>query len=326
MMVPRFWAEARVQQKHQGRQLTVRRFGWSDMDQAEAQTHAQARVQDALARLLAGEKLERREPRVPYHGASGVPIREEIVSRHGEVIITRNSYGARCLNTPNTLFADIDFPEKLVWRVGCLAYLLMLVAALLAGRFTQSWLIGAFGVLVVLFVVGPLVKRLQRMRPDETPDAEIMARNRVAEFAQEHPDWSLRLYRTPAGLRVLATHRPFEPADPMVSEFFRALGADSIYALMCQNQQCFRARVSPKPWRIGIQKHMRPRPGTWPVNPERLPLRNEWIAHYETQSQNWAACRFVETLGIGVIHPQVQPVLELHDGMCRATVAGLPIA
>jgi len=36
-----------------------------------------------------------------------VPIREEIVSRHGDTIITRNSYGARCLNTPNALFADI---------------------------------------------------------------------------------------------------------------------------------------------------------------------------------------------------------------------------
>lgn len=326
MIVPQFWAEARLQQRHQGKQVTVRRFGWSDIDQLDAQINAEARAQEAMASVLAGEKLERREPKVPYHGAFGVPIREEVLSRHGDTVITRNSYGAHCLNTPNTLFADIDFPEKPVWRVGCLAYLLMLVAALLAGRFTHSWLIGAFWVLVVLFVVGPLVKRVQRMRPDETPDAETLARNRVAEFAQGHPDWNLRIYRTPAGLRVMATHKSFEPADPMVSTFFKALGTDAIYALMCQNQQCFRARLSPKPWRMGIQKHMRPRPGTWPINPQHLPVRNEWIAHYEAQSQNWAACRFVETLGSGVVHPEVQEVLKLHDEMCRATVAGLPIA
>jgi hypothetical protein len=40
---------------------------------------------------------------MPYNGAAGVPIREEIVGRHGETVITRNSYGARCLNMPNVL-------------------------------------------------------------------------------------------------------------------------------------------------------------------------------------------------------------------------------
>jgi len=59
--------------------------------------------------VLSGEKLIRREPKIPYKGAAGVPIREEIVSRHGETIITRNAYGARCLNTPNVLFADVRY-------------------------------------------------------------------------------------------------------------------------------------------------------------------------------------------------------------------------
>ena len=59
--------------------------------------------------MLSGEKLRRREPQTSYNGAEGVPIREEVLEQHGEEIITRNSYGARCLNTPNVLFADIDF-------------------------------------------------------------------------------------------------------------------------------------------------------------------------------------------------------------------------
>ena len=78
----------------------VRRFGWSDNSQDAAQVNADERAQEALQRLLSGEKLPRREPKVPYNGGEGVPIREEIVSRHGETIITRNSYEARCLNTP----------------------------------------------------------------------------------------------------------------------------------------------------------------------------------------------------------------------------------
>jgi hypothetical protein len=81
-----------------------------------AQVNADERAQEALQRLLSGEKLPRREPKVPYNGGEGVPIREEIVSRHGETIITRNSYGARCLNTPNVLVADVDFQEERMAR------------------------------------------------------------------------------------------------------------------------------------------------------------------------------------------------------------------
>ena len=37
------------------------------------------------------KKLERREPKVAYNGALGVPIREEVLSRHNNAVITRNS-------------------------------------------------------------------------------------------------------------------------------------------------------------------------------------------------------------------------------------------
>src|SRR6187455_1005744 len=104
MIVPQFWAEARIQQTRPLRRITVRRFGWSDVSQEEAQAHAEARAREAFDRIASGEVLRRREPRVPYSGADGVPIREEILERHGDVIITRNVYGARCLNTPNVAF------------------------------------------------------------------------------------------------------------------------------------------------------------------------------------------------------------------------------
>ncbi|NDF01697.1 MAG: hypothetical protein EB034_26050, partial [Verrucomicrobia bacterium] len=100
MNIPRFWAEARAQHRERGKQVTVRRFGWSATSESEAQANAQARADEALERLLAGEKLDRREPKVAYNGAEGVPIREEIIAEHGTDVITRNSYGALCLNTP----------------------------------------------------------------------------------------------------------------------------------------------------------------------------------------------------------------------------------
>lgn len=57
--------------------------------------------------------LTRRERKTPYNGADGVPIREEVVAKNGEAVLTRNSYGALCLNTSEVLFIDVD-NEQLV--------------------------------------------------------------------------------------------------------------------------------------------------------------------------------------------------------------------
>ena len=107
MIVPQFWAEGRLRERHRGRQVTVRRWGWSDQSPEEAQAHADARTREALDRIRNGEALPRREGRVAYNGADGVPIREEILSRHGETLVTRNAYGAHCLNSPDVLFAEV---------------------------------------------------------------------------------------------------------------------------------------------------------------------------------------------------------------------------
>jgi hypothetical protein len=154
---------------------------------------------------------------------------------------------------------------------------------------------------------------------------EGLATARIRRFLASHPDWNLRLYRTPAGMRVLATQRLFQPDEPAVAECFRALGSDPIFARMCLNQRCFRARVSPKPWRIGIAGHMRPRPGVWPVSEYGRPLRAAWISTYEAAAQSFSACRFVESIGSGIVDPEVRRVMELHDELCRAQ-SQLPIA
>lgn len=100
MIVPSFWAEARRHIRRGNRQITVRRWGWSDTSEADAQAMAEARAEEALALAQTDNTLERRERKVAYNGAQGVPIREEVLERHGDTVITRNAYGAKCLNTP----------------------------------------------------------------------------------------------------------------------------------------------------------------------------------------------------------------------------------
>jgi hypothetical protein len=325
MIVPQFWAEARIQYRSDKRQITVRRFGWSDASQEDAQANADARAKDAFQRVAAGEKIARREPKVSYNGAEGVPIREEILRRHGNTIITRNLYGAHCLNTPEVLFADVDFDWPTPSRLTCGMILLLVAGACWLGWSRDSFKTGLLSAILALFLGVLAAQFLHRLRMFAAGGAENRARKRIESFAAAHRDWRLRLYRTPAGFRVLALHRTFDPAEAAVGEFFEALGTDRVYARMCANQRCFRARVSPKPWRIGISRHLRPRPGVWPIKPEQMPMRREWIENYERSAASYSACRFEKEFGTGGVHDSALAVQRLHDELSRAG-SGLPMA
>lgn len=325
MLIPDYWAEASVKHKVGGKQITVRRFGWSEDSQEDAQRNADARAEDAFARVVAGEKLARREPKMAYNGAVGVPIREEVLSRHDDVVITRNLYGARCLNTPNVLFADIDFviepmPSSLKWGI-----LLLIIVSFSIGKSLAGWWLGLAAVFAAWYVGYKIAAWLwaQKLKAGASPEEQAM--NRVDAFMEKHPDWHLRIYRTPAGLRLLAMHKTFGPEDPEVATIFREIEADRIYVQMCTNQHCFRARVSPKPWRIGIESHLKPRPGVWPINPDRMPDRIRWVEEYERKADAYASCRFMTAKGNGAVDPAVEKVRALHDDLCRAH-SDLPIA
>jgi len=325
MIVPQYWAEARIRERVKGRQVTVRRWGWSDESADLAQAHADARAKDALQRILGGEDLPRRETRVAYNGADGVPIREEIVSRHGDTVVTRNGYGALCLNTPDVLFADVDFGEP---KLPCaLLIAVPLLSALAAGLVVSRHR----GMVILAVLMGSLAlvaagwKGLHRLKTSRAGGPEAQAREKIVRFLKTRPDWNVRVYRTPAGLRALVLHRRFDPRSPEAGEFFDALGSDPLYVRMCTKQYCFRARVSPKPWRIGIDTHLRPRPGVWPIRPARLPDRKQWVAAYDAAARGYASCRYQESFGRGPEEPGAAEVRALHDELSRA-LTSLPIA
>lgn len=322
MIIPEYWAEARVQYRGEKRQVTVRRFGWSNESQEAAKSHAEGRAQEALQRAIQDTKVPRREPKVPYNGAEGLPIREEVILRDHRFAVTRNSYGALCINTPDVLFADVDLESPKDF--GCLAMIVIQLAFLIAFAISRSLLIATLAG-VSFWVAWIMLRSLYVKRVSNRAHYRKIALERVHKFAAAHPEWSMRIYQSPAGYRILVTHRTFDPNEPDVLAFFTAIKVDFVYQLMCRNQQCFRARLTAKPWRIGIVTHMRPRPGVWPVHPDMLPMRTAWIENYHKAAKNFAACEFIESLGPSTIDPAVQPVLEIHDRLSQAT-SKLPIA
>jgi hypothetical protein len=75
----------------------------------------------------------------------------------------------------------------------------------------------------------------------------------------------------------------------------RDFHCDVLYAMLCRKQNCFRARLTPKPRRMKM-------PG-WKVKYPRTEDEDkafrEWLAKYESASRNYRVCKFLDQLGGG---------------------------
>ncbi len=263
--------------------------------------------------------LPRREVRSNY-GVEGVPIREQIVQRDGDVIITRNSYGALCLNSPDVLFADIDHAQP---PAGCVMPAIVAAVVLLAGAVTGTllwhWLVGlVLGVAAVVLVnAALLLRRRQRLAAAGVPKGLRCGA------------WKSSANNTPTGICALTArlrdcacwrlHATFSPEDEQLQAFFKALGTDTLYARMCRLQHCFRARLTPKPWRVGLRYRIRPPVAAWSAEQANNPDRLAWIAEYEKKSAGFAACAYLRSFGDTTrVHAKAEHVRDLHDRLSRA--------
>ncbi|MDR0226214.1 MAG: hypothetical protein LBI66_07325 [Burkholderiaceae bacterium] len=339
MHIPTYWAQARLRQESRPTHgITVQRWGWSDTSQDAAQAHAEQRARHALDQALAPGALPRAEPRMEwkneYSLEGSTPIREEVLERRGPTVMTRNSYGARCLNTEHVAIADMDLPEP-PRHVGfpALSLLLLVLAgtwlAQLAPHKNTSRMVAL--ALVALFLVLVLARlsawwrARQALRRARATPAFEQALQRVLAFHGSHPHWGLRVYETPNGLRVIVTHEALAPEDAQVQALFDALQVDPLYALLCERQQCFRARVSAKPWRMGLSG-LTTTLRRWPLAAPWLAERQQWAHTYDRQAADYAACRLVQQLGPVLNCPQAQAFVQWHDDASQALRSDLPLA
>ena len=258
---------------------------WSANSVAEAQALATEAAQQLTERFRGGDKPPRHHgyyPNRPFRE----PVLQEIKNDAGELAaaVTRNSYGCLVLNTARVMFVDVDLSEPK--RPGL----------------------------------------LQRLFGKPTPAVPVVTESgamaKVENWTRNHPDWGWRIYRTRAGLRLLATHALFEPKAAGSDGVFDALGADPLYRQLCKTQKCFRARLTPKPWRCGIHT----KPERWPWLDARAEKHfQKWEAQYQSYSFNWATCELVKTVGNDIVHSAVQPILKLHDEMTKVD-SGLKLA
>lgn len=297
-----------------------------------------------------------------------------------QVIITRNSYGAQVANVDNIAIIDTDeqdllvhlYPEQYLadrFMPPIIAYkakssskaqvwvfiILFIVVASIIAWLGASWLwllAVMFGATAYLWYQADQRNKASLQQHDDNvaslkPFITDLLQRRVASY----PNESFRLYQTPAGFRIIATHATVLPSASLVADWFEYFHADANYARLCQSQQCFRARLTAKPWRMKevtesskLAKEI-PTTDFWSLPSQdidsdeneprhaELEARNKWIEDYDGFAQGYRACRHIENF-IGreastqMIQPKneaIQAFIDWHDRVCQVDKE-LPLA
>lgn len=122
--------------------------------------------------------------------------------------------------------------------------------------------------------------------------------------------YGFRIYETYQGARVIVLGREFEARDRDTGKLMSEFNCDRLYMTLCQKQGCFRARLTPKPYRMNLRRYKVPFP-----REDDDPELQRWLADYERESRNFNTCRFMEQVGA---RPSMSDVVQIHDEITGA--------
>ena len=333
MLIPKHWSRADSEATTpDGKRVRFHVWRGSVSDLAEAEAAAKEAVERMAARIRAGQGFPER------YAYGDRPLREEIVQEIGSngsgptAAVTRNSYGALVLNTDRLFFIDVDAPADRAVPTyspapsssGGRSFLWDVLEKLL-GREASS--LPGFVVSLLENVLGPsrahpTAAPPPAPAPGATGGQSSAQLQRLRSYVATRPDWRVRVYRTSAGMRYLVTHAPFSATDGEAESVMKALGADEQYVKLCRVQKSFRARLTPKPWRVGVENP----PVTFPYeNGSAEAEMRAWEGRYDRASEGYATCQLLEEVGAGSTHPDLASLVTLHDQKTKAS-SGLPLA
>lgn len=209
-------------------------------------------------------------------------IIEEVVEKISDrSIVTRNRYGARVLNTRELTIIDVDtFPPGI----------------------PQDPIVRFFK------------KLFGKKDPKPIPLKQVTLAHIESVLANELFD--ARVYETAAGFRIILNARELSPSSREFRMISSKLRADPCYTALCSKQHCFRARLSPKPYRMKIATCRY----TWPQAEEIYRGNRTWVENYELRAHDFSVCKLVKTYGNDF---SVHPLIRFHDGQ---TVSGKKLA
>lgn len=148
---------------------------------------------------------------------------------------------------------------------------------------------------------------LFRKKDPQSDKTRIFDTVRKLAITPKYKEYGFRLYETYQGARVIVLGREFDPRDRETKRMMDEFNCDPLYTFLCIKQGCYRARLTPKPYRMKMRgyKVKFPREGD---NSEF----QQWLSQYEANSRSFNVCRFIEQIGTN--HP-LNDVIRLHDDL-----------
>ncbi|PHS05158.1 MAG: hypothetical protein COA88_12765 [Kordia sp.] len=122
----------------------------------------------------------------------------------------------------------------------------------------------------------------------------------------KYSELGFRVYETFKGYRVLITNKEFNPRSKESKKIMSDFNSDYLYRWLCIKQNCYRARLTPKPYRM---KHKAIRV----VYPNRTEIQQKdhlnWVKLYDHNSQQFSSCNLVKEFG----KTRTNRAIEYHD-------------
>ena len=130
--------------------------------------------------------------------------------------------------------------------------------------------------------------------------------------SSKYSQFGFRIYETFQGVRVIVLGRDFDPRNAATTAMMAEFNCDPLYTILCSKQECFRARLTPKPRRMGM-KSMTIR---FPREDTDLQTEN-WLSEYDRRSGDFSVCRFIGQAGAAV---PTNDLVHLHDELTGASI------
>lgn len=169
---------------------------------------------------------------------------------------------------------------------------------------TRNWY-GALVLITYNIVIGDI---------DCGIDKKHRAFNQFNKLRKLHyPRTGMILYKTANGYRFIITDASHQPDSFYVQDMFDKLACDRTYSKLCIRYNSYRARLTPKPWRIGLEN---------PKNNFTL----AWLNAYTETSESYSVCQVFDQFNIksgGIGDARIAEIVCLHN---KYTCTDKPLA
>jgi hypothetical protein len=166
---------------------------------------------------------------------------------------------------------------------------------------------------------GAIASGIRALFGKSTPAPAVPAK---IQSVAERNNLTGRAYKTAGGYRLLITSSSFTPGDGRAEDLLRQFDSDPLYIRLCRMQESFRARLTPKPWRCGLQVPPVMFPFETPVEQSRF---DAWERTYTATAGRFATCHYLGSFGSSPVASGFEELVRYHDNETKAA-SSVPLA